>query len=162
MDFLFVTKYLSGDIIGIVKELHIVFVAIVAVFVGMCLDFVFGVRKAKLTGVARSSYGFRRTVLKFIEYYSAMIIAFVLDVILSIVEPISLPYATFACAAFLIFIEAKSIRENILDKDGIKDQNKEIQKLLISFKEKGISIHSFLELLNQETTNNQEHDEANQ
>lgn len=158
MEFLFVTKYLSGDIVGIIKELHIVFVAIVAVFVGMCLDFFFGIRKAKRNNVVRSSYGLRRTILKFIEYYSAMIIAFVLDLICSIAEPISMPYFTFACAGYIIYTEAKSIRENILDKDGIKDQNKEIQKILYFIKNKGGSIDSMIELLDKETANKQEHD----
>lgn len=159
MEFLFITKYLSGDIAGIVKELHVVLIAVVAVFIAMSIDLFFGIRKAKLNGIARSSYGFRRSVIKFIEYYAAFIIAFMLDVISSISESVNLPYITFIVAAFLIFIEAKSIRENILDQDRMKDQNKDIRMLVSLFKNRGDMLKSILEVLEKQLTKEKEDNE---
>lgn len=127
MELLFITKYLHNDFVGIIKEMHIVLVAFIAVFGAMALDFVFGVRAAKRRGEARTSYGFRRSTLKFLEYYACMLIAFIVDVIASISESINLPYITFFVALILVGIEAYSIWENLqnkklksIDKDDLK------------------------------------------
>lgn len=145
MNLLFITKYLAGDIPGIFKELNIVAVACIMVFVAMAIDLCFGIRNARIRGVARTSYGFRRTITKFLQYYSTLLMAFTLDVIASISDHINLPYITFLMAAYLIFIEARSVRENVFDKDGIKQQNKDFQLLAKLLANKGDVVKSLID-----------------
>ncbi|WP_300604026.1 phage holin family protein [Niabella sp.] len=42
------------------------------------LDFIFGVAKATLTGIRRSSQGFRKTITKFLQYGGCIIVAMVI------------------------------------------------------------------------------------
>lgn len=79
------------------------------VFLGIVIDLISGVRKAKTAGIARTSYGFRSTVSKIIQYYSVMAFAGMFDVISSLLT--NLPYFSMIAAAFLLFIEAKSVYE---------------------------------------------------
>lgn len=130
MELLFITKYLDGNIEGIIKELYIVLLAFIIVSAAIAIDLFYGIRRAKRLGVARTSYGFRRTVTKCLQYYSVMLFAFMLDVLASIVDQINMPYFSFIMAAFLVYIEFKSVRENISDKEGIKQQNKDLRDLL--------------------------------
>lgn len=130
MKLLFITKYMAGDFVGIQKELNIVLAAYVAVFVSMTLDLIFGVRAAWQRGDARTSYGFRRSTLKFLEYYACMLIAFIIDVISSISESVNMPYATFLMALILVGIEAFSIWENFQNKKLKSIDKKDVKTIL--------------------------------
>lgn len=131
MKLLFLTKYLDGNNDAIIQELHIVLLAFVLVFVAMFIDLIFGVRAAKLRGEARTSYGFRRTTLKFLEYYAIMMLTFIIDVIASISEHSNLPYVTFLAALILVGIEAFSVYENFQNKK-LKSVGKEDLKTLLT------------------------------
>lgn len=108
---LFITKFLNGDFIALERELIITLVPYIIVLVAMIVDFISGVAKARSAGVARVSTGYRRTGRKFLEYFSILLLATLLDVLFSIIEPFSLPFFTFLVAAFLVFCEVVSVRE---------------------------------------------------
>lgn len=136
MNLLFITKYLSGDLVSLIRELYIVLIPFFAVLLAMILDLFFGIQKAKSLGEARTSYGLRRSVRKFIEYYSMLILAFVIDVLASIIDNYNLPYITFAAAAYLVFTEILSIREKASEKER-RRQNKDIGTLLTLIENRG-------------------------
>lgn len=125
---LFIQSLLSGDYQAFEFKLAIVAIMWFMVTVAMALDLISGYRKAKERGEARTSYGLRRTVTKAVLYYALMLFAFMFDCIGTFFYPLS--YVTFIAAAFLIFIEAKSIFEKAHDKDKRK-LNKSLEELSI-------------------------------
>lgn len=98
----------------------------VCVFIAVLADLWSGVRKAKQNGIARSSYGFKRTVDKVARYYNVLLALTVVDVLImaSILylnqgEGYSLPlFPVFSLlgALGLCLIEVKSIYEKAEDK----------------------------------------------
>ena len=76
-----------------------------------------GVRKAKLRGEYRSSFGFRKTVTKLTSYYNLQCVLTIVDVLCALViingeYRIALfPYFTLLGVFFVAFIEIKSIYE---------------------------------------------------
>lgn len=76
-----------------------------------------GVRKAKLRGEYRSSFGFRKTVTKLTSYYNLQCVLTIVDVLCALViingeYSIALfPYFTLLGVFFVAFIEIKSIYE---------------------------------------------------
>lgn len=88
------------------------------VAIAICIDLFSGVRKAKERGEMRTSYGFKQTVNKIVLYYAFMLFSLLFDCIGMFFFP--LPFITFGSAAFLIFIEGKSVFEKAHDKDKRK------------------------------------------
>lgn len=88
-----------------------------AVLVAMTIDFVAGVRKAKRAGIARTSYGFRRSVNKFCRYGTALLFALLGDVIMIVGTLYGVPYASVVCAILLCIIEGRSWFEKLEEKE---------------------------------------------
>lgn len=76
-----------------------------------------GVRKAKLRGEFRSSFGFRKTITKLTSYYNLQFVLTIVDILCALViingeYSIALfPYFTLLGVFFVAFIEIKSIYE---------------------------------------------------
>ena len=76
-----------------------------------------GVRKAKLRGEYRSSFGFRKTVTKLTSYYNLQCVLTIVDVLCALViingdySLALFPYFTLLGVFFVAFIEIKSIYE---------------------------------------------------
>lgn len=81
----------------------------------------------------RTSYGFKQTVNKVVLYYAFMLFALMFDCIGMFFYP--LPIVTFVAAAFLIFIEGKSVFEKAHDKDKRKFV-RSVEELAILFDNK--------------------------
>ena len=64
----------------IVVTLWITFGIYLMVLLAIMADLWSGVRKAKKNGIARSSYGFKRTVDKIARYYNVMLALTLVDV----------------------------------------------------------------------------------
>lgn len=134
---LFIESFLTGNYSDLRFKLAIVGIMWFMVTVSIALDLISGWRKAKERGEARTSFGLRSTVTKAVLYYALMLFAFMFDCIGTFFYP--LPYVTFLAAAFLIFIEAKSILEKAHDKDK--------RKLHKSMKELGIILENKEDLI---------------
>ncbi|MDR0420281.1 MAG: phage holin family protein [Prevotellaceae bacterium] len=91
------------------------------------LDLWAGVRKAKIRGEFRSSFGFRKTVEKIGKYYNMIFVITVIDVMqmiaishinpqINVHLPI-IPILTFIGSIFVGFIELKSVYEKAEDKE---------------------------------------------
>lgn len=125
---LFIQSLLNGDFKTLETKLAIVAIMWLLVSIAIVIDLISGYKKAKERGEARTSYGLRRTVTKAVLYYALMLFAFMFDCIGTFFYP--LPYVTFIAAAFLIFIEGRSILEKAHDKDKRK-LNKSLEELSI-------------------------------
>lgn len=110
-----VQAFIEGNIDSLKSTLAIVGVMWLLVTISYSLDLVSGWNKAKQRNEDRTSYGLRRTVSKAVLYYALMFFAFMFDCIGMFFY--DQPFITLIAAAFLIFIEAKSIFEKAHDKD---------------------------------------------
>lgn len=96
--------------------------AMLLVIVAMAVDLVSGVRKAKLRGEARTSYGFSRTLTKFLVYEGILIISVCIDVLLHFglwqFTDINyvIPCIELIMAAILCGVELWSVYEKAEDK----------------------------------------------
>lgn len=146
-----IQSYLNGDYTQLRTVLAIIIIMWVFVAVAMIVDLVSGVRKAKQRGEMRTSYGFKQTVNKFVLYYACMLFAFMFDCIGMFFYP--LPFVTLIAAAFLIFIECKSVLEKAHDKDKRKF-NKSMQELAILLDNKDDLIKGFVEMIKKQLQEN--------
>jgi len=136
MNLLFIQSILSGDFPTLKVKMLVVCIAWIAVLAAIVIDLFSGVKKAKLRGEYTSSEGLKRTVSKFVLYYSALGIALLADwlfcyMITSFNSFIpAIPYLTIICALYLIIaVEGRSVLENA-DKKQKKQLSTDLQKLI--------------------------------
>lgn len=146
---LFITKYLAGDFDAIQKEVYILAVPYAVVFIAMVLDLIAGLFKAVKLGEARTSEGLKRSVTKFKDYYGMLLVATLIDILLSVIEPYNVPYATFASGIYLTFIEGLSIREKGEDKIR-RQSNKDLKALVAVLENRGDLVKAFIEIVKNE------------
>ena len=101
-----------------------------------------GVRKAKRLGIARNSYGYRRTISKMAQYYNLLITCTIINNIYKMLSwflktyyQTSLwlfPFITFFMAIVLCLIEIKSIREKAEDKVRFDRAGQVVQQVFIN------------------------------
>lgn len=110
----------------IIIVLWILFAIYVLVLFAILADLWSGVRKAKKKGIARTSYGFRRTVEKLAKYYNALLALTVIDCMqMAAIWYLEtyynykipmIPIVTIGGAIGIAAIEVKSIYEKVEDK----------------------------------------------
>lgn len=157
-----VEAFLTEDFDTLRIKLAVVAIMWLLVATAITLDLISGWRKAKRRGEARTSLGLRRTVSKTVLYYALMLFAFMFDCIGMFFY--DEPCVTLVAAAFLIFIEAKSIFEKAHNKEK-RMLNKHFEDLSILLENRDDLAKGIAELLKkqieiQEKENN-ENDEKN-
>jgi hypothetical protein len=110
----------------IITNLWILFGLYILVLFAILADLWSGVRKARLNGIVRSSYGFKRTVDKIARYYNMLLVLTVVDAMqMTAVWYLAtyydyrmplFPFVTLIGAIGLALIEIKSIYEKAEDK----------------------------------------------
>lgn len=109
----------------IIQNLKVSFLpsAPLLIFMGIAilLDFITGIAKSKMLGIARTSKGYRKTVTKFIQYGGALAIGVVLANIgeAPAGDPAKVITAYFnnGLIIFIIYIEVTSVLENLYTMD---------------------------------------------
>lgn len=139
-----IEAFLTEDFETLKLKLAIVSIMWFLVAVAITLDLISGWKKAKIRHEARTSYGLRRTVTKLVLYYALMLFAFMFDCIGMFFY--ADPYVTLIAAAFLIFIEGKSIFEKAHDKDKRK-LNKHFEEFSILLENKDDLAKGIAELM---------------
>lgn len=113
------------DYEGLKTMALLVGVAAIAVVIAIMLDLASGLRKATLTGTARTSYAYERTTTKLMRNGSVVLIMAMIDVmlffghlweIIGIDMLAHVPVVTFTASAWMCFVQAVSIREKAEDK----------------------------------------------
>jgi hypothetical protein len=110
------------------------------------IDLYFGVKRAKNLGIARTSYGYRRTIAKLISYFGLLFLFSIADVVASVL--FNLPYFTVIGAIGVVGVEVKSVFENLKDQEKNIEQ---IPKTLHKFLENKGNIKSLIHFLNNQT-----------
>lgn len=87
-----------------------------AVFSVIGIDFLTGVAKAKMNKVARTSEGYRKTVIKFLQYFVAIFVCYGAGKLIPDEKEILAQSAGFVML-FVIYIEVTSIFENLYEID---------------------------------------------
>ena len=149
MKFLFIPSIISEDW-NHVKALLIVLVVLYAcVFVSVLIDLYFGVKRAKRLNIARTSYGYRRTITKLTSYFGLMLMLSIADIAASVV--LKMPYFTVIGAIGIIMVEAKSVYENLKQHEKSVE---EVQKALLKLFENKDEIKSLISFLNSQNQEN--------
>lgn len=141
---LFINSFLAKDYETLSTKLELIMIMWIIVLFAIIIDLISGLRKATLLGEIHTSYGFRRTVSKMVQYYGLLCFAFMFDVLSSLVLPIS--YFSMLASFFLVFIEAKSVFEKAQDKDRRKI-NESIKDLVILIENKDNLLKGVSEIL---------------
>ncbi len=149
--FLIIQTLLTGDYQTARIDAAIIGIMWLLVAIAIVIDLFSGVRKARERGEMRTSYGFKQTVNKVVLYYAFMLFALMFDCIGMFFYP--LPVVTFVCAAFLIFIEGKSVFEKAHDKDKRKF-TKSVEELVILLENREDLIKGLSELVKQKAEEN--------
>ena len=102
-------------------HVHAVWLALtyVAVILAMAIDFIAGLRKAKLAGKVTTSRALKMTTEKATKSFLPMLCLSCIDVLTSVVLPA--PFFTLLMGAFNIFCEWKSVLESTHDKQELRD-----------------------------------------
>lgn len=159
MTSIFITSFLEKDYATLYTKLELVLIMWAIVLVAIIMDLISGLRKASREGLLHTSYGFRRTVKKAVEYYGLMCFAFMFDILGSLVLP--LPYFSMIASVFLVFIEAKSVFEKVHKNDRQK-VTESVKDLISLLEHRDDLAEGILDILNRsikkEEENNQNHD----
>lgn len=154
---LFINSYLTKDYETLSTKLELVIIMWIIVLIAIIIDLISGLRKASQLGEIHTSYGFRRSVTKMVQYYGLMCFALMFDILSSLV--VSIPYFSMLASFFLVFIEAKSVFEKAQDKDRRKI-NENIKDLIILIENKDNLLKGVSEILkNTENPQNQKDDD---
>lgn len=148
---LLVQSLLTGEYEAARIDIAILGIMWLLVAIAIVIDLISGVRKAKERGEASTSFGYKQTVNKLVLYYACMLFALMFDCIGMFFYP--LPVITFIAAAFLIFIEGKSVLEKANDKDKRKFA-KSIEELSVFFENKDDLVKTLTEMVKKKIEEN--------
>lgn len=97
------------------------FALLAVMLVMIAIDFVTGVIKAYLNGDARTSSGFRKTVIKFLQYFGSLSVAIVFSFAANYSDKPDMVMLAGKVSSglvwFIIYIEVTSICENLIAVD---------------------------------------------
>lgn len=154
----------------IITVLWILFGIYVMVLFAILADLWSGVRKAKKLNIARSSYGFKRTIDKIARYYNVMLALSVVD----FMQMASIwylesyyewkfplfPFITLIGAIGVCLIEIKSIYEKAEDKVRIENVGNLAGKIIANKDDIAEAVKAVIEYMNsKEETKKEENDD---
>ena len=143
---LFIPSTINEDWSHFYMLLTVLAVLYACVFASVLIDLFFGVKRARRLKIARTSFGYRRTITKLTSYFGLMLMLSIADVAASVI--FKMPYFTVIGAIGIIIVEAKSVYENI----HREEKNiAEVQKLLLKLFESKEEIQSLINFLNSKT-----------
>lgn len=118
---------------------------LVAMVVAMGLDFLTGIIKAKIHKIARTSEGYRLTVKKTVQYFSAAGLCLGLNYLVKTViaeKTEAMLYINMFVLCFIIYIEITSILENLYQIDHKSKFSKFMIRPLLSIMKLGLEKNS--------------------
>ena len=123
--------------------LTVLIVLYTCVFTSVLIDLYFGVKRAKLQNIVRTSYGYRRTITKLTSYFGLLLMLSIADIAASVI--FKTPYFTVIGALGIIIVEGKSVFENLKQEEKSMD---EVQKALLQLFANKEEIKSLITFLN--------------
>ncbi|GIM61128.1 hypothetical protein CAPN008_11780 [Capnocytophaga canis] len=141
----------------------IVFGIYMLVMIAILADLWSGIRKAKQMNVARTSYGYRRTITKIAQYYNVLIALTVVDAMqMSAVwyaeqyyeyKIILFPFVTLIGGVAFCLIEIKSIYEKAEDKVRLDNAGQLVGKIITNRDDISEIVKSVVDYMNQKQEN---------
>jgi hypothetical protein len=119
------------------------------VLLSVLIDLFFGVKRAKRLNIARTSFGYRRTITKLTSYFGLMLMLSIADIAASVI--FKMPYFTVIGAIGIVIVEAKSVFENLKQQEKSME---EIQKALLKLFENKEEIKDIISFLNTQKSEN--------
>lgn len=98
---------------GLMRTFIVIFILWVMVLIAVFCDMWTGIKKAKALHEEVDSQGMRRTFSKASDYYSVMFMLLLLDVIGNVFPWYTFPYISILGIVGVIYIELKSMLENL-------------------------------------------------
>lgn len=151
----------------IIVNIWMLFGIYILVLLAILADLWSGVRKAKQNGIARSSYGYKRTIDKISRYYNVLLALSVIDAMqiasLWYLEQYygwkfpMFPFVTLVGAIGICLIEIKSIYEKAEDKVRIENVGVLAGKIATNHSDVAVIVKAVMEYLN---TNEQPNKQA--
>ena len=147
-------------LIGVRMELIIIVIACFIVLLAMAIDLASGLAKAKVRGEIRSSWGLKRSLIKFITYEGGMLIAAGIDLLISFCKVMALvhleilegiPIVTCMVGIFLLVVEWLSVREKADEKT--KTEFSRVEKLAKTMVSRQELVHALTDALSQASKN---------
>lgn len=108
----------QADIFELKRQIGLIAFFYVIAFTAMLIDLRSGIQKAKRLGLARTSKGFRMTIIKINQYLLLMMLLSLVDISKTLVGFLNIfgwrdmPWLTFLGAIVICLIELKSVWEN--------------------------------------------------
>jgi hypothetical protein len=113
------------------------------VFASVLIDLFFGIRRAKRLKIARTSFGYRRTITKLTSYFGLLLMLSIADIAASVI--FKMPYFTVIGTIGIVVVEAKSVFENLKQEEKSVE---EVQKALLKLFENKEDIKAIISFLN--------------
>lgn len=99
-------------------HIEIICLCMTAIILGMAIDLVYGVSKAKQLGIARTSTGYKKTCDKGRKYFMPFAVLMLIDLVACFVMPA--PFFSMIWTAYCLFCEFKSVREKAWTKAELR------------------------------------------
>jgi hypothetical protein len=130
MKLLYIKDIVNQDYAALEVKIYVLVALYIVAIFAILLDLWSGVRKAKKRGEFISSYGLRRTVDKMVKYLNLMLCFTLIDIVLSLIESINLPFATMIATMLVCVIEIKSIYEKFDQKEKVREAAKTLGTII--------------------------------
>lgn len=124
-----------------------VFAAWIFILLGVVIDLMTGVYKAKSFGYMITSDGLKRSISKMVLYYALMSFFSMIDIMAYGLEVVSVPYFSLGGCLFILFVEGKSVfeRANEKERKRLMKGAKDVTAILASKDEIAKAIHDYIE-----------------
>lgn len=99
-------------------HIEIICLCMTAIIIGMAIDLIYGVSKAKQLGIARTSTGYKKTCDKGRKYFMPFAVLMLIDLVACFVMPA--PFFSMIWTAYCLFCEFKSVREKAWTKAELR------------------------------------------
>lgn len=99
-------------------HIEIICLCMTAIIIGMAIDLIYGVSKAKQLGLARTSTGYKKTCDKGRKYFMPFAVLMLIDLVACFVMPA--PFFSMIWTAYCLFCEFKSVREKAWTKAELR------------------------------------------
>ena len=143
MKLFFIPSIINEDWNHFKAFLIILVVLYACVLLSVLIDLFFGVKRAKQLKIARTSFGYRRTITKLTSYFGLMLMLTIADIAASVI--FNMPYFTVIGTIGIVIVEVKSVFENIHKEEK---NIAEVQKLLLKLFENKEGIQALISFLN--------------
>jgi len=147
MKILFIPSIINNDWRHLNALLIVLAVLYSCVFISVLIDLYFGVARARRLKIARTSFGYRRTINKLTSYFGLMLMLSIADIAASVL--FNLPYFTVIGAMGIVIVETKSVMENLKQHDK---NIEEVQNLLLKLLENRQELQALIAFLNAQKT----------